>query len=511
MSRRLCLVLASMILLAGSLLATATGSAGAATAPIVYGVNVHPESPLGSNWLSGAYDPSVYTPVLDSMQAAGAQVVRLPVAWAWLEPTTKGVYGQTYLNQLDAYVSAAAARGLRVLLTTTGPPCWATSYPNPDCGHYIGTNAAIYPPRSPSDESDYAAFIAQRWRSDLAGVEALNEPNDSQYFAVPASDDPARDYVNVEKAVFAGVKSVAPEVPVVAGALAYSDGNFLKRAYADGVKSSSDAISIHPYDLRFSNPFSYWGDPSQPFTGDSEHSFATGVPWIESIMSANGDASKPLWLTEFGFSSCYPSYICMDETTAAAYLSESLSMLSGWTYVKVAIIHQAYDASSDLNSQVGGSWNGFGLVRNDFSRKPAYCVFVQAATGGACTTDALSFEGRVRDSLTRAWWLSRGYYMAHKNTFKGFNGAALHAAESSFAGYDATKINVAPSPDANPSNIGINVYNNGANIEMCNVSTTTAYCVNEQTGKNPFIHHGKYPGPIWSASFETNNGASSTW
>ena len=398
-------------------------------------------------------------------------------------------------------------------MTTGGPPCWATSYPNAPCGTaYFSTPGGAYPPRNPADAGDYAAFVAKRWSGYLSGIEVLNEPNSDQFFQVPPGDDKALDYTNIVKAEYAAVKKVKPAMPVVAGSLAFSDTTFLQSMYNDGIAASSDAISIHPYNVRFDDPFVKWGDPSVPWPDAPMNSFVLGVPNIHNVMVANGDGAKPLWLTEFGFSDCNPNYLCMDQTTQSQYMQKSLDLIKTWTYVKVALMHQGYDFSANRET-----WNGWGLLRNNYSRRPVYCTFALAAGVSSCQSDPLSGELNAQQALTRAWQLGRAYYLAHGRSFNGFDANALHAADSSFTGYVLQAYNVAPSPTANPKNIGIYVSsgtNAGTDLEVCNVSTTMAYCVYEHTGNVnhvPAIAHGKASAGTYAAAGATNNGVSTTW
>jgi hypothetical protein len=405
----------------------------------------------------------------------------------------------------------ARRHGLKVLVTSGGTPCWATTYPNAACGPgYLSTPAAIYPPRSLADIADDAAFIANRWRKDLAGVEVWNEPNSTQFFQVPAGDNTALDYTNIVKAEYGGVKRVAPTIPVIAGALAFSDTAFLQSMYADGVAGYSNAISIHPYNIRFDDPFVYWGDPAAPWADAPVQSFMLGVPNIRNEMAANGDGAKPLWLTEFGFSDCNPNYLCMDQTAQAQYLSESLDLVNTWSYVKVALVHEAYDYSANRES-----WNGFGLLRNDYSRRPAYCTFAVHAGATGCAADPLSSELDTQQDLTRAWQLGRAYYLAHGRSFNGFDANALHAGDPSFSGYVLVANDVSPGAGANPRNVGIYVNSGtsaGTELEVCNVSTTMAYCIYENTrAANHTIAHGKDPAGTWNAAYMTNSAYSTSW
>ena len=69
---------------------------------------------------------------------------------------------------------------------------------------------------------------------------------------------------------------------MVAGSLVGSNGAFLRALYAAGIKGYYDGLSVHYYHLTLASLRS-----------------------IHEVQVANGD-TKPLWLDEFGWSSCWP-------------------------------------------------------------------------------------------------------------------------------------------------------------------------------------------------------------
>ncbi len=88
------------------------------------------------------------------------------------------------------------------------------------------------------------AVLAQRYMSDNVAWELWNEPNYSEFFSTTS---PAT-YAELACSGYQGVKSVAPNATVVAGALSGSDWTWLEAAYQDGLKGCFDVLSVHPYD-----------------------------------------------------------------------------------------------------------------------------------------------------------------------------------------------------------------------------------------------------------------------
>lgn len=219
------------------------------------------------------YGPETAQRQLDLNQQAGANAVRIDVSWSKLEPTTKGQYDPGYVAQVDDYVDQASARGLKVIAVLLGTPCWASSAP-PDLrqncsGDWRSRDVTVYPPAANSDYADASAYVARRWGSKLAAIEVWNEPNVTERWRTP---NPVADYAHLLEAAYPAIKSAAPEVPVVGGALVWSDRGFLDSLYANGIHGFFDALSIHPY---------------SPPSGEShgpKYSFAQGVPWVRDDM-----------------------------------------------------------------------------------------------------------------------------------------------------------------------------------------------------------------------------------
>ena len=134
-------------------------------------------------------------------------------------------------------------------------------------------------PRRPI--ATFVAYLAQRYGTRLAAIEVWNEPDQSNeaYFAGP--EKPQR-YAAVLRAAYPAIKQANPNVPVLAGSLVGANGVFLRALYAAGIKGYYDGLAVHYYTLTLASLRS-----------------------IHEVQVANGD-TKPLWLNEFGWSSCWP-------------------------------------------------------------------------------------------------------------------------------------------------------------------------------------------------------------
>jgi hypothetical protein len=317
---------------------------------------------------------------LDAVSAAGVSLVRVDLSWAALEPQP-GEYATWLVDQTDDFMQQAAARGIKVILTFWGTPCWASSAPDAlrgDCtGDYFAVGVDRYPPTDPSLFADAASWVVDRWGSDLAALEVWNEPNNSVFFN---SSTPALAYTRILEATYTLVHAENPALPILGGALAGADTAFLAELYQAGAGPYMDAVSIHPYDPGLA-PDASGPTPSTEFVG--------GIDAVRDVMVEAGYASESIWITEFGWSTCGSPGGCVSEDTQAEYLSEALSDVAKRPYVAAAVIYQLRDDPTGASV-----WDdNYGLLDADFAPKPAYAALAeaeQASTAGGGALQAVS-------------------------------------------------------------------------------------------------------------------------
>ena len=275
-------------------------------------------------------------------------------------------------------VAKADARGLKLLFTFWETPCWASVAPEDlkqGCaGAWWERRVQRYGPANPADYGDALAFLVKRYGGRVAAWEVWNEPNHPDYFI---ADDQAKSYAEIVKAAYPAAKAADPNSTVIAGSLADADFGFTERLFGHGIKGKFDAYSVHPYS----------GDRSPLDPGDDrwiQNSFIRGVPRVRDTLLAHGE-DKPLWLTEFGWSTCtvrgLQSYKnCVDASVQASYLKQAYGQMQQWSYVPVGVWFNLEDTSADLGDRV----DNYGLHTVDGRQKPAATAFreVSEAFGG---------------------------------------------------------------------------------------------------------------------------------
>ena len=300
---------------------------------------------------------------LDLARDSGANVVRVDVGWSSLETGGKGP-GGWYLDKLDRLVAGASARGMKVLPGVLGTPCWASSAPESLRQGCQGSwwnrdQITMYPPTNNQDFADIAVFIARRYEGKLAAIELWNEPNlgEDRFWIAP--DEP-RAYAEMVKAAYPRLKQASPNLPVLAGALAYGNDAWVRGMYAAGIKGHYDGLAIHPYHDGAPSPGS-WG----------------GIEWARRLQREAGDTA-PLWLTEFGWSTCrIGSGWCVTPADQARFITAAFATLAAEPNVKAGIVYNLRNKGTNPDSFE----DNFGLVGRDFTPKPGYNALKAALTG----------------------------------------------------------------------------------------------------------------------------------
>jgi hypothetical protein len=308
------------------------------------------------------------------MRDAGVQWVRASMNWATLEPNAKGVLDPWWMPELDYAIQKARAAGLQVLMPISdGVPYWASGDP---AKYTDGSGAHWNQAWKPSNFQDYADFARSMVnRYKVFGVrhyEVWNEPNYVRFW--PSGPDPA-DYTAMLRAAYPAIKQADPGATVVMGGVSGSDYTFLQGIYSAGGRGFFDIAAVHPY-TNGADPTACWYEPGT--TRYAKFAFC-GIEEVRQTMLANGD-SRGLWLTEMGWST---SAVAMGvtEATQADYLTKAFTKVQGYPYVTNSFWY-SFRSNWWTNNDPGDIEANYGLVRVDFSVKPAYNAFKAYATSG---------------------------------------------------------------------------------------------------------------------------------
>jgi hypothetical protein len=319
---------------------------------------------------------------LDTMAAVGARWVRIDINWAQVQAGGPSSYNWA---PIDRVVQGANARGLKVLGIIAYTPGWARP---------SGTSSKYGP-----DPATYAAFAAEAVEHYSAmGVHAYevwNEPNIVGFWQPKPSPSA---YTQLLRAAYPAIKAADPQATVLTGGTspAVSDGTnvapvaFVQGIYANGGRGYFDAVSHHPYTWpAFPGDTQAW-NPWYQMTGAN--------PSIRSVMGANGDSAKKVWATEYGAPTNGPSSSSpVSEATQAEMITRAYALWETYDWAGPLFVYQHRDQGTSTSTRE----NFFGLVRTDYSQKPAYAAYQSAVNnlgsgggGGGGTTVDVNGKGR---------------------------------------------------------------------------------------------------------------------
>jgi polysaccharide biosynthesis protein PslG len=318
-----------------------------------------------SHWRSLYPSDRVRAAVMDELAAAHVAALRVDLAWDDFEPTRSGEWNQSSGRIMDSTVELAHARGLKVLIMLWRPPAWARP---------PGTDPS-YPPTDAADFAAFARVLAVRYGDRLAGIEIWNEPDRHQrYFNVLPTQDRYIELARLTKATKAalagtGVRTVMP------GASSIDDEYYSALFDQGGLTADDyDVANVHSYQGKADEP------PDHP--DDRKRWWLAHLPALYRILAAHGDSSKPVWITEHGYSTNFnapdtpPFELGVSEAKQAEYLERSYSYVRDQKSSRVEAMYwyNEVDACADrYNNQCR-----FGLLRQDRSAKPALAAMRKA-------------------------------------------------------------------------------------------------------------------------------------
>jgi polysaccharide biosynthesis protein PslG len=289
---------------------------------------------------------------------------------ATMEPRAPTQLEPRALAFADRLMGDAAASGIRVIVLVDSTPCWASSAPvslRRKCGTGHPSKANAWPPADPSSYAAFVAFLARRYSTSLAAIEIWNEPDQANedYFAGPHK--PQR-YAELLRAAYPAIKQANPGVPVIAGSLVGYNGKFLRALYAAGIKGYYDGLAVHFYTLTLAS-----------------------LRQFRAVQTANGD-SKPLWLDEFGWSSCWPKHKIQQEQACVTRKVQAQNIAN----IYRSLARTPYIAAEVLFKLQGSKREDFGVLNEHGARKPAYTALahVLASPFGAVSPVTLQLRRR---------------------------------------------------------------------------------------------------------------------
>jgi hypothetical protein len=291
---------------------------------------------------------------LANMKSIGLTWVRVDADWSWLQPSAT-----TFdWAPLDQVVKAIEAAGMNADLVIDNSPAWARN---------AAADVAWGEPASAATYGTFAGEVAARYGPmGVKAYEIWNEEN-QQAFWYPAPNPSL--YTAMLKYAYAAIKAVEPDSIVISGGLAPaaddSEGDiapieFLQDIYADGARGSFDALGDHAYS------YPTLPDTYETYSGWSQMDQTS--PSLRSVMVANGDGAKQIWITEIGAPSAGPNGV--GTAAQATEVTEAVAGAKASSWIGAMFFYTYEDAATDPDY--------FGLLNADGSAKPAWSALATA-------------------------------------------------------------------------------------------------------------------------------------
>ncbi|MDB5184229.1 MAG: glycoside hydrolase family 5 [Candidatus Saccharibacteria bacterium] len=318
------------------------------------------------------------TAYLKEIRIAGFTEVRYNIDWSLVQKAGPTSYDWT---DTDNIMNAVKESGLTPIITLDRTPTWARPA---ECKTDI-----FCPPHDQAAFAKFSGLAAARYKTfNVVAWEIWNEPNIVNFW--PPLPNP-NQYAHMLKEASIAIKKNIPQATVLVGGLAGNslDSNgtgyvdprsYLGQLYAAQVGTNFDGVAYHPYTgLKL------------PSVVDGEYNgwykMNNGTYTMRSVMTANGDTSKQLWLTEFG-----------EPTAGSKAVSDPTKISNGSNVDHVTEADQKLIYDQALGSALTSTWihnidwynwkdgsgaaytsgAAYGLVHYDGTPKPALGVIQES-------------------------------------------------------------------------------------------------------------------------------------
>jgi hypothetical protein len=216
------------------------------------------------------------------MRASNVASIRAAFYWRTMQPVRNTAVN---FDKTDQVVAAASRAGLNVFPVLVRAPSWAT-------GGNEHTGAV---PKDPRDYARFAADVVRRYgpggsfwaehpsvpAHPITTWQIWNEPDIQAYWLEQPFDDA---YIALLRAAKTAMEAVDPNAVIVMAGLTNRSWESLPRLYKKGARDAFDVAAIHPFSKRVEN-------------------VAKIVRLVRRAMAKNGDAAKPLMLSEVSWTS----------------------------------------------------------------------------------------------------------------------------------------------------------------------------------------------------------------
>ena len=256
-------------------------------------------NPLGMNvFLEQEVDPAKREQQVRMIAEAGFHWLRQEFPWEDIEIHGKGDFAdrrhepvRSAWEKYDHIVALAEQYDLELIVRLSNPPAWSRAE-----GNAIGAYA---PPDDIGDFGDFVQAVVSRYRGRLRFYQIWNEPNIyPEWGEQPVNPE---EYVELLEVGSTRARAADPDAVIICGALAanidlgprdLNDFIFLQRMYDADAADYFDILAMQGYGL--------WSGPTDRRMQPRVVNYSR-PRFIRDIMVQNGDAHKPIWISEMNW------------------------------------------------------------------------------------------------------------------------------------------------------------------------------------------------------------------
>ncbi len=300
---------------------------------------------------------------LDNMQDLGVQWHRDWISWKEWQPArpdgSNASINQSAIDLLDYVEAGSRQRGIQTYAMIVGAPQWANGS---NASAHIPGNGDPANPEFQKFVADYSNFVSQvvaMYRGRIDHWEIWGEPDLRDHWQIdnPSSDyntrirQQAQGYAYMLETVYRQAKEANPDCKIIIGGITtFTSDDFLQALYDEGAGPYFDITGIHPYTHN-----------EKPSTS----SLFAVIGDMRRVMDRSGDAGKPIWITELGWttSGSDPQLTVTPEQKTEYQIDALNTVRNLYPSVQVLtffrLIDQRWYNSTDTEA-------GFGLLNTDY-------------------------------------------------------------------------------------------------------------------------------------------------
>jgi polysaccharide biosynthesis protein PslG len=303
-----------------------------------------------NDWNNYQYpDQQTQEKAVSLMKEAGVGWVRVDFSWQYIEPLQGGFDFTKY----DALVELLTRNNIGILGILDYTADWASptrqwNCPNPNNTLFV----------------KFASAVALRYKGKVKYWEVWNEPDSLVYWT---PQDCMKGYVGLLKEVYAALKAIDPDCKVLNGGIS-SWLTGVNHLYDNGAQGYFDIMNLHIFET--------------PFDDTAMKQAKAFIALTRKVMARNGDRGKGIWITEIGCPGVKSGLKVKNwwmgknpsEKDQALWVRQVYKSL-----LKEASVEKVFWAFfRDTKDHWSTGVDYFGLVRNDFTKKPAFRAYKEA-------------------------------------------------------------------------------------------------------------------------------------